>query len=487
MSLHRRLVIGMPCLVLLLAATTADAQPLGTFRWQLQPFCNVVVVNVTQQGAIYQVDGFDDQCGAAQRAPLVGMATPNPDGSIGFGLNIVTAPGGRDVHVDARISLPGLGGTWSDSSGNTGTFAFSGSTAGSPRPPASLGAIAVNSAQVQLRVTGACPVGQVMVAVNQSGAVECDPGLKTTANGGFDFRNAAGLVASIDPQGGGTIAAEGPGRRFLYFAGQDAFRVGQVTGTQWDAVNIGRRSVAMGSNTVASGNASFAMGGDAVASGSESVAMGKGPVASGFGAVAMGLVTTAAGDGSVALGSNAVAQAAADGSFVFADRSAANPFTSFAPNEFVARAAGGVGFYTNAATTTGVELAPNGSSWASLSDANAKENFRDVDGEDVLSKLAAMSIQEWNYKAQDAAIRHMGPTAQEFRAAFGLGDFPLRINTIDADGVALAAVKALEARTRAMPQAADVARLQAANADLRTENANLRARLDRLEALLKAQ
>ena len=59
-------------------------------------------------------------------------------------------------------------------------------------------------------------------------------------------------------------------------------------------------------------------------------------------------------------------------------------------------------------------------------------------------------MREWNYKAQDAAIRHMGPTAQDFRAAFGLGDFPLRINTIDADGVALAGVKALEARTRAL-------------------------------------
>ena len=42
----------------------------------------------------------------------------------------------------------------------------------------------------------------------------------------------------------------------------------------------------------------------------------------------------------------------------------------------------------------------------------------------------------------------MGPTAQDFRAAFGLGDFPLRINTVDADGVALAGVKALDARTR---------------------------------------
>ena len=79
-----------------------------------------------------------------------------------------------------------------------------------------------------------------------------------------------------------------------------------------------------------------------------------------------------------------------------------------------------------------------------------------------------MPVREWNYKAQDAAIRHMGPTAQDFRAAFGLGDFPLRINTIDADGVALAAIKALEARTRALSE----------------ENAALRDRLAALEQLL---
>ena len=72
----------------------------------------------------------------------------------------------------------------------------------------------------------------------------------------------------------------------------------------------------------------------------------------------------------------------------------------------------------------------------------------------------------------------MGPTAQDFRAAFGLGDFPLRINTIDADGVALAGVKALDTRTAA---------LHAAVEDLRRENDELRARLSRLEAVLEGK
>ena len=116
-------------------AGRAQAQPLGTFTWQLQPFCNVVTVNLTQQGAVYTMDGFDDQCGAAQRAPLVGLATPNADGSITAALNLVTAPGGRGVQVAARFTVPTASGTWSDSAGNAGTFAFGASTGGSPRPP----------------------------------------------------------------------------------------------------------------------------------------------------------------------------------------------------------------------------------------------------------------------------------------------------------------------------------------------------------------
>ena len=56
-------------------AAAVEAQPLGTFTWQLQPFCNVVTVNLTQQGAVCTMDGFDDQCGAAQHAPFVGLAT----------------------------------------------------------------------------------------------------------------------------------------------------------------------------------------------------------------------------------------------------------------------------------------------------------------------------------------------------------------------------------------------------------------------------
>ena len=78
-----------------------------------------------------------------------------------------------------------------------------------------------------------------------------------------------------------------------------------------------------------------------------------------------------------------------------------------------------------------------------MSDRNAKENFVSSNGEDVLERLTAIEISTWNYKTQDHSIRHMGPMAQDFYAAFGLGEDEKRINTVDADGVALAAIQGL--------------------------------------------
>jgi len=113
----------------------ASAQPLGSFRWQLQPYCNVITLAVVQQGGQYQLDGTDDQCGAAQAAAVRGMAFQNLNGTIGFGLTIVNAPGGTPVHVDATLTFPGLNGTWRDSAGNTGNFIFgAGIPGGGPRP-----------------------------------------------------------------------------------------------------------------------------------------------------------------------------------------------------------------------------------------------------------------------------------------------------------------------------------------------------------------
>ena len=52
-------------------------------------------------------------------------------------------------------------------------------------------------------------------------------------------------------------------------------------------------------------------------------------------------------------------------------------------------------------------------------------------------------METWNYKSQDPSIRHVGPMAQDFYAAFGVGEDEKHITTIDADGVALAAIQGL--------------------------------------------
>jgi len=65
-------------------------------------------------------------------------------------------------------------------------------------------------------------------------------------------------------------------------------------------------------------------------------------------------------------------------------------------------------------------------------------------------------------------VRHVGPMAQDFYVAFGVGADDKHITSIDEDGVALAAIKALHAENGA---------LQLDNRALHVENAVLRRRL----------
>jgi len=82
------------------------------------------------------------------------------------------------------------------------------------------------------------------------------------------------------------------------------------------------------------------------------------------------------------------------------------------------------------------------------SDRNRKENITRINGASILDKVAGLDISQWNYIDED--VPHIGPMAQDFYAAFGLGDTDKGIAAIDSDGIALAAIQALLQRIEAL-------------------------------------
>jgi hypothetical protein len=96
------------------------------------------------------------------------------------------------------------------------------------------------------------------------------------------------------------------------------------------------------------------------------------------------------------------------------------------------------------------------------SDRNIKENFSPIDPGQILTKVLALPVDHWNYKA-DPGVQHLGPVAQDFRAAFGLGSDDKFIATVDEAGVALAAIQGLNQKVEAMlrEQAGQIKALQA--------------------------
>ncbi|HZO93507.1 MAG TPA: tail fiber domain-containing protein [Candidatus Baltobacteraceae bacterium] len=230
-------------------------------------------------------------------------------------------------------------------------------------------------------------------------------------------------------------------------------------------------------NTVSGEGAYIAAGGYNTASGEGAVVDGGfNSSASGtFATVPGGYVNSAAGTYSLAAGARA--SAAQTGTFVWSDGSDGDTIlTSSRAYQFLARASGGFTLYTNAASTVGAQLAAGSGTWASLSDRNAKTNIVPLDDETVLAKLDALPISRWSYKTEHG-VRHVGPMAQDFYAAFNVGEDDRHITSIDEDGIALAAIKALHSR---------VASLDAENARIRAKDAaqigQLRRRLAADEA-----
>ncbi|MGR3810716.1 tail fiber domain-containing protein [Jiulongibacter sp. NS-SX5] len=243
-------------------------------------------------------------------------------------------------------------------------------------------------------------------------------------------------------------------------------------------------SVAIGDSCISEGHKGISIGHSALASGYESIAIGNNAESSGSHSYAFGSNTTATSGGSIAIGYNAISSGThskafcnycettgsyttsmggnmntnnKDGTFMIGD-SPIGVSTHYAnvANRMIMRFRNGYYLYTDGAASVGAKMLAGDNSWSTASDSTLKENFIPSNGEEVLNAVAQMRVGTWNYKTQDPSQhRHWGVMAQDFYKHFGhdaigtIGSDTL-IASADFDGVAFAAIKALEERTRTL-------------------------------------
>ncbi len=289
------------------------------------------------------------------------------------------------------------------------------------------------------------------------------------------YRNGAFMLGGEYTGASTGAPAEGAGTRVMWHPEKGAFRAGTVSGNLWDDANIGDHSVAMGNDARASASSSTAFGLRTRAAQQSSFAVGEDNVASGAASVAMGYHAHTN---------------ARQGSFVFSDRSSVDTIRAGVNHSANWRTSGGFRIFTSSNLSTGVTLQSGasvsnwgqasaviststgamlttGGVWQNASDVNSKHRFEQISNEEILEKLRKLPVTRWSYKTEAENIRHIGPMAQDFYAAFGLGSDNRGIGTVDADGVALTGIKALEERTRNL--ASELESLKADNAALRQQ------------------
>ena len=292
--------------------------------------------------------------------------------------------------------------------------------------------------------------GNVTAATNLAGA-RLLAGSGHTLNGSYNSI-AGGINSTIETNTSNSTIAGGDGN-VIYGGSLDAVIGGGIGNhvTGWYSTIAGGYGCSVNS-------ANFC----AVGGGQNNYASGTAATIPG------GAYNSASGNCSFAAGFQA--KATNQGAFVWADNAGGN-FFSTTNNQFSVRASGGTRFFSDSGATVGVQLAAGGNAWSALSDRTFKENFQSVDTRLVLEKVACLPVTEWNLKSQPATIRHLGPMAQDFRAAFGLGEDDRHISTSDIDGVALAAIQGLNQK---------VEEARAENAALKNELAELKALVERL-------
>jgi hypothetical protein len=240
------------------------------------------------------------------------------------------------------------------------------------------------------------------------------------------------------------------------------------TACGWQSTASGLGSLACGTNTMATaqnaiafghdsqslGNYSFTAGHTSIANGVASTALGWFNTANGYYSAALGIFTTADARASTALGRYNVGGGTSD-LWISTDpvfEIGIGTTSLERKNAMTVLKNGNTGILrddpnyplhvgTDATNGNGAHVTTGGT-WSNGSSRLFKENFTTVNSHDILEKLASLNIAKWEYKGSKEGA-HIGPIAEDFYAAFGLGNDEQYISTVDADGVAMAAIQAL--------------------------------------------
>lgn len=347
-----------------------------------------------------------------------------------------------------------------------------------------VGAAAIDATQVQRRIAGFCTSAGRHRAI----AVVAEDGTVTCAVDHMGGINGNQVVAGADEGESGFIGSGGH---------DNIARTGDFVGGGRD--NEARDLI------LSEPDYSFIGGGQGNKARAASVMGGRNNTAARYGAVPGGISNCTGAMESFAAGYRAKVRSSEDSSgvapcpgvasgddrrtFIWADSQTAD-FVSNGESQFLVRAAGGIHFGTNStvslttgrfiSTSTGAYLSAGGT-WTNASSRAWKTPFQSIDTGAILDAVRALPITTWNYIASPGEGRHLGPMAEDFHAAFNVGD-ATSISTTDASGVALAAIQGLAARSAEGFEALQ-ARLAAENAALAGEIAELEAMLDGLEGV----
>ena len=279
-----------------------------------------------------------------------------------------------------------------------------------------------------------------------------------TISGGGGFRNEVPQPNSVTDDfgtvsGGAGNEAGGHGSTVGGGVGNTASSLMSTVSGGIDNQTSGQAAVVGGGQAnVASGHWSVIAGGTDNGTGAGTSAVGggwKNQATGNSSVVPGGESNKASGSHSFAAGQGAKAKHS--NTFVWSD-GATDSLVSTGDDQFIIRAGGGVGINRNDPDFpihVGVSmLNGNGAhvtdagSWTNGSSRTFKHGFEEIDKTELLQRLATLSVTKWRYNGEDE-FSHIGPVAEEFRAAFGLGHDDRYITTVDAEGVALAAIQGL--------------------------------------------